>query len=337
MRSADVAGRVREPAAAGSMRRGGERAGGRRPRGRAHPARSPRCCASTRPADLLVVTSPVNLRYLTGFTGTNGLALIAAARERAEALPHRLPLRQRSPPRRCPSCSSARSPGRPAGGARRGALPASKSPPTGRAPRSRSRLAPTSPSCSPRRPARLRGGRDDRQAARAPARAAGASSGSSSPAAASWRGCARSRSPPSWPASAPPPSSPTQALREVLEAGLAGRSEREVAIDLELRMRRLGAAVPELPLDRRRRPARRAAPRRAPRGADPARHARHDRLGRAAGGLLLGLHPHLRHRRAPPRGGPRGVRARAARPSSPASPPCARAPTAERSTRSPAR
>jgi Xaa-Pro aminopeptidase len=31
------------------------------------------------------------------------------------------------------------------------------------------------------------------------------------------------------------------ALREVLEAGLAGRSERDVAIELELRMRRLGA------------------------------------------------------------------------------------------------
>ena len=37
------------------------------------------------------------------------------------------------------------------------------------------------------------------------------------------------------------------ALREVLEAGLAGRSEREVAIELELKMRRLGAVGPSFP------------------------------------------------------------------------------------------
>jgi Xaa-Pro aminopeptidase len=35
-----------------------------------------------------------------------------------------------------------------------------------------------------------------------------------------------------------------RALTEVLEGGLAGRSERDVAIDLELRMRRLGAEAP---------------------------------------------------------------------------------------------
>ena len=35
-----------------------------------------------------------------------------------------------------------------------------------------------------------------------------------------------------------------EALRGVLEAGLLGRTEREVAIDLELRMRRLGAEAP---------------------------------------------------------------------------------------------
>ncbi len=38
-----------------------------------------------------------------------------------------------------------------------------------------------------------------------------------------------------------------EALREVLEAGVIGRTEREVAIDLELRMRRLGAQAPSFP------------------------------------------------------------------------------------------
>ncbi len=38
-----------------------------------------------------------------------------------------------------------------------------------------------------------------------------------------------------------------EALRGVLEGGLAGRTEREVAIELELRMRRLGAHAPSFP------------------------------------------------------------------------------------------
>jgi Xaa-Pro aminopeptidase len=38
-----------------------------------------------------------------------------------------------------------------------------------------------------------------------------------------------------------------EALSEVLEGGLAGRTERDVAIDLELRMRRLGARAPSFP------------------------------------------------------------------------------------------
>jgi Xaa-Pro aminopeptidase len=38
-----------------------------------------------------------------------------------------------------------------------------------------------------------------------------------------------------------------EALRTVLEDGLAGRTEREVAIELELRMRRLGAQAPSFP------------------------------------------------------------------------------------------
>ncbi len=38
-----------------------------------------------------------------------------------------------------------------------------------------------------------------------------------------------------------------QALRRTLESGLVGRSEREVAVELELRMRELGASAPSFP------------------------------------------------------------------------------------------
>ncbi len=54
-----------------------------------------------------------------------------------------------------------------------------------------------------------------------------------------------------------------EALTAVLEDGLAGRTEREVAFELEMSMRRLGAEALELPLDRGRGRARRAAARRS--------------------------------------------------------------------------
>ncbi len=42
---------------------------------RGAPSAPPRSCAAREhEVDLLLVTHPVNLRYLTGFTGTNGLA-----------------------------------------------------------------------------------------------------------------------------------------------------------------------------------------------------------------------------------------------------------------------
>ena len=105
---------------------------------------------------------------------------------------------------------------------------------------------------------------------------------------------------------------PTRSTMRALEGGLAGRTEREVAARrARPRMRELGAE-PSLPADRRRRPERRAAARRARRARDRRGRAGRLRHGRRARRLLLGLHPHLRDRRARGRGA-RGLRAGARR------------------------
>jgi hypothetical protein len=56
----------------------------------------------------------------------------------------------------------------------------------------------------------------------------------------------------------------------VLEAGIVGRIEKDVALDLEIAMRRRGPEGPVVRADRRRRAAQRAAARRAARRRDPA-------------------------------------------------------------------
>ena len=80
--------------------------------------------------------------------------------------------------------------------------------------------------------------------------------------------------------------------------------------------RRCAAAAPRRRRSRRSWPPARTAalPHAEPaRRRDPRGHARRHRLGRAARRLRVGLHAHVRHRRArPPR--PRGLRPRAARP-----------------------
>ena len=98
--------------------------------------------------------------------------------------------------------------------------------------------------------------------------------------------------------SAPPRSSPTRRCSRCSGAGSRGAPRREVALDLEVAMRRRGAQALSFPPIVARGRARRAAARRAARRGDRAGRARDDRLGLPARRLLLGLHAHVRGRRA---------------------------------------
>ena len=87
------------------------------------------------------------------------------------------------------------------------------------------------------------------------------------------------------------------ALRWLLERGLIGRTERELALELEQRIRSLGGG-PELSGDRRRGGARRATARESTRRGDIQRRAGGDRLGVTGRRIQLRLHAHGRRRRA---------------------------------------
>ena len=103
------------------------------------------------------------------------------------------------------------------------------------------------------------------------------------------------------------------ALPRMLERGLAGRTEREVAIALEQAMRGPGRRGAVVPADRRVAAAHGALPHAVPRDVEiPRGRARGGGLGRAARRLLLRLHAHLRHRALGDERR-RGLRARAAR------------------------
>jgi Xaa-Pro aminopeptidase len=196
--------------------------------------------------DLLVLTSPVNLRYITGFTGTNGLALIAAAEsgprlfltdfryetQSAEQVPelferqiYKIDLVEALAGELSPNEESVED------GSEKGA----------EAPRTDlaelfaggGRLGFEESAMTVKQHARLRellgeewelvpcGGLvEELREVKQPAELARIRAA-----------CELADA----------------ALREVLEAGLAGRSEREVAIDLELKMRRLGAVSPSFP------------------------------------------------------------------------------------------
>ena len=296
------------------------------------------CVASQlreRSVDALLVTHPVNLRYLTGFTGTNGLALVAAggdgapgegqeAGRSAEGRAGHLFLTDF----RYDTQSAAQVP----------ALFERRIVPVDLLEAAAGELAPTEagrhrpaagipfrparmgrgrpvrhPAC--RRPPRLRRGHPHGQAAPAPARAPARALGARPQrrpgrGAARGQGAARDRAHPRCRGARRRGVArrPGSGARRTHRAG--GRDRARATYAPPRRHR------PELPLDRRRRPPLCPAPRRATRRADPARHARHDRLGRPPRWLLLGLHPHLRHRRAPLRRGACCLRARARRPAS---------------------
>ena len=198
------------------------------PRGTLEVARTERLASRLRELELelLLVTGPVNVRYLTGFTGSNGLALICAF---AGETPHRFLTDFRYAEQSATQIPAtfkreivpvelldalARLMGEPAAGAS-GRLGFDDAEMTVRQhARLRERLAPAwelVPSGGVVEV--LREVKDTLELARIRAAAELAD----------------------------------EALRGVLEQGLVGRTERDVAIELELAMRRLGAAGPSFP------------------------------------------------------------------------------------------
>ena len=233
-----------------------------------------------RELDVLLVTDLVNLRYLTGFTGTNGLAIVGPDTRRF-VTDFRYVERAKARGARTSTSSAAERELRAtldAGLARR------------RAARSASRTSTcpcaATPSCARRCP----------------------TGSSSSPPAASWRPSARSRSRARSPRSARPPQLVDEHLR--LAARAAGSSGARSARSRSRSSRRCGSRGAEGPsfpsivaaAENGALPHADAARRR-----DPDRHARHARHRRAARRLLLGLHAHLGDGRAPATTSPRST------------------------------
>ncbi len=181
-----------------------------------------------RELDALLVTAPVNVRYLTGFTGSNGLALVSAGADAGDGAQEPrgrffTDFRYRTQSAEQVAPAFAReivvgnlidaAAGTLAGSARRLGFDDADLTVAAHA-----RLREALPSGWELAPCagaveRLRAVKDEGEVARLRASAQLAD----------------------------------EALRGVLEAGLAGRSERDVAIELELRMRRLGAEAASFP------------------------------------------------------------------------------------------
>ena len=277
-------GRLSRGARAAARRAGRMSDGGA---GRASDTRADRLAAllDEREVDALLVTDLVNVRYLTGYTGSNGAALVGVGGLRcfvtdfryvtqAEQQVHGFERRVGEQDLLDDAIAAL-----PAGDVRLGIEDAAHV------------------------------GADVRRACARRCRRASswfAPAGRSS-------SCARSRTRPRSRRSAPPPSWPTPRWSGrsatvwpgARSAPSRSRSSRRCAVWAPS-----GRASRH---DRRARRARRPAARGAARGRDRARRARDDRLGRTAGRLLLGLHAHVRRRRQAVRARPRGLRARAAR------------------------
>ena len=210
--------------------------------------------------DALLVTDLVNVRWLTGFTGSNGLAVVGAGRLRRFLTDFRYVERAAGARSTASTCEPA--PQDLLDGARGGL-----------ARRAGCGSASTTRTCRvrPHAPA-ARDAARRRRAGRPPA-------GSS-------RRCARSRTRTSSTRSAPPRALADAALtRGARAAGSSAAPSATSRSTSSSEMRARGAAGRALPVDRRRRPrTARCRTRRRATCAIAARHARHDRLGRELDG-----------------------------------------------------
>jgi Xaa-Pro aminopeptidase len=192
-----------------------------------------------RDVDLLLITHPVNLRYLTGFTGTNGLALIAAGgsahrfftdfryeTQSAAQVPELYERRIFSIDL-VEAAAGELAPADEDGEEDAADTPSLAVPPSG------GRIGFEDGVLTVKQHARLR------ELLPEPWELV--------PSGGLVEGLREVKEPPEIARIRAAAELADEALRGVLEAGLAGRTERAVAIELELRMRRLGATGPSFP------------------------------------------------------------------------------------------
>ncbi len=189
-----------------------------------------------RDVDLLLITHPVNLRYLTGFTGTNGLALVGSSHRFFTDFRYETQSAAQVPElfERCifstdllEAAAGELAPRGEDGEEGEGRAPSAAAPPTG------GRLGFEDGVLTVKQHARLRELLPE--------------TWELVPCGGLVEELREVKQPPEIERIRAAAELADEALRGVLEAGLVGRTEREVAIELELRMRRLGATGPSFP------------------------------------------------------------------------------------------